>query len=292
MKNALTIFFSLSFLFASSQELLPGGKIAFLGYNSDTSSVFVMTSDGSDIQQVTPDSIEVHSFAISPDGSELVASIDGDIFIINIASGSMKKLTHNRSTYAPEWSPNGKYIAFSDRFGEYAELCVIDTGGLEYRRLTPFHTNEGNISSTWAPDSKEIAFQGRGYDFFIVNIDNPRGIRQITHTGSDKISIVARKFPSWSPDGKKIAYFKECLESGLYHGGIYIMNTDGSDPTLILELNGRAIIDWSPDSQYITYELLKDGRHDIYIINLKGEIITNLTKDTNDRNYMPSWSLK
>jgi len=264
MKNALTIFFSLFFLFASSPKPIPGGKIAFTGYDGDKSSVFVVNSDGSDLQQVGHDSIDVDYFTISPDGSELASSIDGDIFIINIASGSLKKLTHNRSAYFPKWSPDGKHIAFTDRFGEYTELCVIDTGGLEYRRLTPFHT--GSISSTWGPNSKEIAFQGKGYDFFIVNIDHPPEIRQITNTGSDKRRLVARKFPSWSPDGKKIAYYGEYHHGDSIKAGIYIMNADGTNPTRILKLNVGTVTGWSPDSKYIACDLSKDGRFDIYII--------------------------
>ena len=289
MKNVLTIFFSLSFLFASSQKPLPGGKIAFSGYKDGKPSVLVVNSDGSNLQQVRLDSIDVDYFTISPDGSELAASIDGDIFIINIASGSLKKLTHNRRTYFPKWSPDGKYIAFTDRFGEYTELCVIDTGGLVYRRLTPFYT--GNISSTWAPDSKEIAFQGKGYDFFIVNTDHPLDIRQITNTGGDNKPIVARKFPSWSPDGKKIAYYGEYHQGDSIKSGIYTMNADGTNPTRILKLNVGTITAWSPDSKYIVCDLSKDGRFDIYIINLKGEIVKRLT-DFNVSNHDPSWSLK
>ncbi len=290
MKGVLTIFFCLSLLFASSQKPLPGGKIAFKGYIGDKLSVFVINSDGTDVQQVIHDSIDIKSFDISPDGKELAASIDGDVFIINIAGGSMKRLTYNRTTYLPRWSPNGKYIAFSDRFGEYIELCVIDTGGLEYRRLTPFHTDELSISSTWGPDSKEIAFQGKGYDIFIVNLDHPSEIRQITNTGSNtkgrKGLRMLHKLPSWSPDGKKIAYHAG-LPMGESKSGIYMMNADGTNPTLIIK-SSRAITDWSPDSKYLVIEL----RSDIYIINLKGEIITNLTKNPSGRNYRPSWSLK
>ena len=290
MRRAATILFIPSFMFLAFQDITPEGKIAFLGLNGDSSSVYITNKQNSVTKRVTHDSINVSDFTISPDGNKLAVTIDGDLFILNISSGSMKKLTHNRRAYSPKWSPNGNHIAFSDRFGEYAELCVIDTAGLLYRRLTPFHTSSGNISSTWSPDGKEIAFQGIGYDLFIVNVDEPAQIRQITNTGNDKKRCVGRKFPAWSPNGEYIAYYGEDHQCGLLKNGIYIVNTDGSNPKLILEIKYRSIMSWSPDSKHLACELMRNGRNDIYIINLKGEIVKKLT-NSNRRNFQPSWSL-
>src|SRR5882762_4425900 len=85
--------------------------------------------------------------AISPDGSLVAFSFQGDIWTVSAAGGNATRLTiHDGYESHPVFSPDGKQIAFSGaRFGNN-DLFVIPTQGGAVRRLT-FHSGEDIISS-------------------------------------------------------------------------------------------------------------------------------------------------
>ena len=52
--------------------------------------------------------------AISPDGTTVVFSYKGDLYLVSADGGEAKQLTsHAAHDYAPVWSPDGKQIAFA-----------------------------------------------------------------------------------------------------------------------------------------------------------------------------------
>ncbi len=74
--------------------------------------------------------------------------------------------------------------------------------------------------------------------------------------------------PSWSPDGKKIAF--NSYRDG--NGEVYIMNVDGSGQ---INLTDNPADDknpsWSPDGRKITFQSNRDGGFKIYVINIDGQ---------------------
>ncbi len=104
---------------------------------------------------------------ISPDGSMVAYTVtDADwkeneyrtqIWIARVAGGDSYALTASKkSSTSPEWSPDGKQIAFlSDREGKQ-QIYLISPHGGEAVKLT---SSETSVSSfQWAPDGKTIAF--------------------------------------------------------------------------------------------------------------------------------------
>jgi len=61
-------------------------------------------------------------------------------------------------------------------------------------------------------------------------------------------------WPSWSPDGHKIAF----LGDDVNFGNIYIMDADGSNRTKVLDSNHRSFKDlaWSPDGTRIAFAVM------------------------------------
>ena len=92
--------------------------------------------------------------------------------------------------------------------------------------------------------------------------------------------------PSWSPDGKKVAYVSFERKSA----AIYVQTLATGERVRVAEFPGiNGAPAWSPDGTRLALTLSKDGSPDIYVLNLSTRALTKLTKsfaiDTE-----PSWS--
>jgi TolB protein len=67
--------------------------------------------------------------------------------------------------------------------------------------------------------------------------------------------------------------------------GIYVMNADGTEPTLLTEGGGSPA--WSSDGSRIAFEGWYD---DVYVMNADGSGVTNLTNSIALSAWMPAWS--
>ena len=95
-----------------------------------------------------------------------------------------------------------------------------------------------------------------------------------------------------SPDGRKLMFIVE----GDDRDGVYVMNADGSDKTLITRrdlglsfFDPIARIDWSPGSKKIAFSAEDEGNYEIYVIDADGSNQTSLTNDLTD-DTCPRWS--
>jgi TolB protein len=98
----------------------------------------------------------------------------------------------------------------------------------------------------------------------------------------------------YSPDGDKILFYLRGAVDGSKVLGIFLMNTDGSQPTLLSASLGDASPAWSPDGRQIVFasdrETTKDKvSRQIYIMNADGTKQTRIT-NTAATNESPDWS--
>ena len=135
---------------------------------------------------------------------------------------------------------------------------------------------------------------------------SPSGSRVVVDFRGDIITIPAQKGdafnltnspgahdkePSWSPNGKSIAYFSD--GTGEYE--LYIKNQDGTGDPKIIKLNGSgfyALIHWSPDSKKVAF--VDNGRK-LYITEISSGKTTKIAEDINFapgafRELFGSWS--
>ncbi|MCH8822130.1 MAG: PD40 domain-containing protein [Planctomycetes bacterium] len=82
--------------------------------------------------------------------------------------------------------------------------------------------------------------------------------------------------PSWSPDGKKIAFYSN--RDGNYE--IYIMNTDGTNQTRLTHTPERDYLPrWSPDGSKIVFFSGSKGQFQIHVMNADGTQTKALTNE-------------
>ena len=105
--------------------------------------------------------------------------------------------------------------------------------------------------------------------------------------------------PSWSPDGSQIVFT-------VFHRGdktqgknrfteTFIINSDGSGQHLLmstqhLQEKEDGLPVWSPDGSRIAFFSNRPGRDDIFVIDVSGENLTNLTQSPEIHERVPSWS--
>lgn len=94
---------------------------------------------------------------LSPDGSTVVFSFEGDLWKAPVATGEAVRLTAMQGyETTPRISPDGKWLAFTGRQLGNADVYVMPLAGGEIKQLT-WHSANDEVNS-WSWDSKTIYF--------------------------------------------------------------------------------------------------------------------------------------
>src|SRR5512132_4524086 len=208
-----------------------------------------------------------------------------DVWTINADGTDLTRLTHSPAfEFDPSWSPDGTQIAFrSERSGE-PEIWVMNADGTGQRRLA------AGLSPAWSPDGLRIAYAspgdipcppGRGPRCTGISIMNADGSGQHRLPNTD-----GGEYPSWSPDGKRIAFNSNLSGDHL----MYIVDVDGSHVVDLSRVGEGWQVDWSPDGRSILFTSHRDHPDDytdIYVMRPDGSAVGRLT---HDRAYTPAWS--
>lgn len=149
--------------------------------------------------------------ALSPDGSRLAFSYQGDIWVAPAGGGKAVPLTDNvEMDDRPVWSPDGTKIAFaSDRYGNN-DVFVVDADGGRPKRVT--YNSGPDIPSSWTPDSKSVLVMRRLDDayrgIYSVNVEtgalqeyflDQMGIADPQAVGNDQVLYGRYGFPWTRP---------------------------------------------------------------------------------------------
>ncbi len=165
---------------------------------------------------------------------------------------------------APQFSPDGKKLAYmSDRSGTM-EIWVSDRDGSNPYQLTDI----GDAGTPrWSPDSQSIAFDARGGSERVVYVIGLRGgpPRLVgDDRGDDQTN---RMCPSWSRDGKWI-YFTSS-RTGQFQ--VWKAPASGGAPVQLTFHGGHAPLA-SPDGKYIFYAKTLYANPEIWQVPVDGGV--------------------
>lgn len=219
--------------------------------------------------------------AISPDGSQITFSYQGDIWMAAVQDGEAKRLTlHESYESHPQWSPDGKQILFQgNRFGN-TDLFVTDPTGNQPRRLTHFSGADG--SGSWTNDGK-ILFQTSR---FYLQVEREREIYEISaNGGTPNRKLDALGFePVTSPDGRYIAmergncrYVREAYR-GPANRDIWIYDTQTKKYTQITTDDGQDILPGWGENNDLYFLSARNGRYNIYFVTINNGMASDQPK--------------
>ena len=181
------------------------------------SLIYVLPVDGGEARLVTPLSPSYwHGW--SPDDKTLTycAERNGnyDVYTIPSAGGEEKRLTTNPGLDdGPEYSPDGRYIYFNSERNGTMQIWRMKPDGTEQEPLV------ADAYRNWfphlSPDGKWMVFISFGKD--VLPDEHPENrdvVLRLMPAAGGKIRELAKLFggqgtlnvPSWSPDGKKVAF--------------------------------------------------------------------------------------
>jgi len=243
--------------------------------------------------------------SLSPDGRWAVAAVttysmddnrgSADLWLLATDNSSQRRLTtHAASDSAPQWSPDGKHIAFlSRRDGDSeSQIYLISPQGGEARRLTRVSTGASAIK--WFPDGSRIAFISQVWPDLRTDAEQSARLREQRDA---KVKAVAteltmyRYWDHWIADGRVPHLFTADVASGaltdLFSGTeLKLQMTDAS----------AGDYDISPDAREVAFatDLAKDPGFDpnldVVILPLESRQWQNITSDNPALDAAPRYS--
>ncbi|HTE10158.1 MAG TPA: hypothetical protein VK645_04295 [Chitinophagaceae bacterium] len=176
-----------------------------------TGDIAIINSDGTHLEILTDGKGNYGFPSWSPDGKKIVYRGASDsimgLFIVDLETKNITRLTTNSHDNFPGWSPNGDLIAFTSKQAGNYDIYTIKPDGTGLKRLTTDPGNEAH--SVWSPDGKWIAFSsGRtGFkDESALHPYNPQPYGEICvmHAdGSDPRVLTDNQYeeatPAWMP---------------------------------------------------------------------------------------------
>ena len=199
----------LAFSDNSQETKSPDGKI---GHDS---RVYVMPISGGTPKRLTPIGPSYwHGW--SPDGKTLAfvgeRNGDFDIYTVPVSGGDETRLTTAKGLDdGPEYSPDGQYIYFNSERTGHMQIWRMKPDGSQQEQV--FSDDFNNWFPHISPDGKWMVFLT--YDKDVAgHPENKDVMLRLMSLEDTKITVLAKLFggqgtinvPSWSPDGKQVAF--------------------------------------------------------------------------------------
>ncbi|HBB86600.1 MAG TPA: S9 family peptidase [Blastocatellia bacterium] len=244
-------------------QVSPDGKrVAFtigdvnFDANRTVTQIYIMSSAGGDMKQLTNGAGSSSSPRWSPDGKKL-AYVTGDQVWVMEPDGSNKEQVTKISTGAggPVWSPDGNWMAFvSDVYPDCTtDECNRTKDEAAEKSKVKAHVTDRLLFRHWV----EWRDQKRTHVFIVAS---KGGVARDLTPGdfdSPPYAVAGDVDYSFSPDSKELAYLRnpDKIEAISTNSDVYIVPTAGG-PARDITASNKGYDDtpvYTPDGKYIIY---------------------------------------
>jgi Tol biopolymer transport system component/DNA-binding winged helix-turn-helix (wHTH) protein len=208
-----------------------GARIYF-NYDPPTTgaswAVHMVSVSGGEIQKIPVGLGPVLLWDVSPDGSNLLVSSPepSALWSVGVPGGAAHFITKGENSWGHRWSPDGKYIAYSDQRKGQEGLYVMGRDGADVHKLV---TMKAIDNVAWSPDGGRIRF------------DDHDSLWEVSSTGANLHPV----FPKWKgPAG-------QCCGQWTPDGDFYLFLAGSAFPRFL----------WTPDGEFSSQIWALDERH-------------------------------
>lgn len=178
-------------------------------------------------------------------------------------------------------SRDGKQVAFVIR----GEVFVTSVEYATTKKVTNTAAAESGV--TWHPENRKIAYaseRGGNWQLYTAEIERKEDLNFPNATSIKEEALipnnkVERTYPSYSPDGKEIAFIEDRNKLMVYNFETKKIRqvTDGS---YWYRTDGGFSYAWSPDGKWFALEIIGNGHDpysDVAIVSANGGEVVNIT---------------
>jgi Tol biopolymer transport system component len=255
-----------------SPRFSPDG--AWVAYTSRTLTRFpeirLVRSDGTDDRRLALRN-GGSGLAWTPDGKALVYgelqvhetfSVFGDLSLVEVESGHVRRLTRGVRAYDPDVSPDGRSVVFARKTGDRSELFTIGLDGTNLRPITASGDGVEWSGPRWSPQGDAIVaarlLPGGWLD--LVRVDPATGaVEQLTHDRAKDVE------PTWTPDGEAVVFRSDRDGISNLHA---LRLADRSLVRVTNVLGGAFQPSVSPDGLLVAYSSYASTGYDVHVAAL------------------------
>lgn len=262
-------------------------KIAFANNATRHKEIYVVDYDGHNLQKLTKD----NSISLLPrwskDGRIFYTTYkyrNPDIFAIDLRAGKISPIIIKQGlSLIGGVSPDGKALVFTSSGGANPSIYIYNLETQQKVKITNKASVDG--SPSYSPDGKYITF-----------VSNRAGNPQIyvMELATGQTRPLTKKFnwsdtPQWSPTGEWIVFSGR--ESAYHPMDIFLVDLTGTQiKRLTSDAGSNEDPTWSPDGRFIAFTTTRNGRRQLYMMDMDGSA-PHLLADVQGDSFTPHWSM-
>ncbi|HYK87431.1 MAG TPA: hypothetical protein VE398_01580 [Acidobacteriota bacterium] len=258
-----------------------GGQRGLYVVNSDSTGAKLLSTQGTVQLRAgswSPDGKKIAYYSVGPGDSIIMNSyripLHSLLYVMDASGADQKRLLDVPvSNFA--WSPDGRKMAFVSAYEDpqredseivrgarqpVSAIYILDLNTHQQMRVTAYGYF---CSASWSPDGTRIALSfgddPKRSDIYVASLDGK-------HTRKVTDSPTIELYPTWSPNGKTLAWVAASVPGEETPGaGVYVLDLDGAKPRQVTNM-AMSEASWSPDGKTL---LLQSG-DGVYVVGVDG----------------------